>query len=110
MTIKSAAYPMLHINLTTVEIRQHSPDLKFGVPLECLSFQMVSLLHLSEIKEEGVTFRSPVDNSLMLLTPEHSMAIQNRLGEGALVPFLPFETFQLYLNIQACDGSAYQDW
>jgi len=42
--------------------------------------QMVSLLHLAEIKEEGVTFQSPVDGSSMLLTPEHSMAIQNRLG------------------------------
>ena len=44
---------------------------------------MVSLLHLAEIREEGVTFQSPVDGSSMLLTPEHSMAIQNRLGGPA---------------------------
>jgi queuine tRNA-ribosyltransferase len=42
--------------------------------------QMVSLLHLAEIKEEGVTFQSPVDGSEMLLTPEESIGIQNRLG------------------------------
>lgn len=45
--------------------------------------QMVSLLHLAEITEKGVTFQSPVDGSSMLLTPEHSMAIQNRLGGPA---------------------------
>ena len=47
------------------------------------SLQMVSLLHLAEITEKGVTFQSPVDGSSMLLTPEHSMAIQNRLGGPA---------------------------
>ncbi len=46
----------------------------------CVLSQMVSLLHLAEITEEGVTFQSPVDGSMMLLTPEQSMAIQNRLG------------------------------
>ena len=42
---------------------------------------MVSLLHLANIKEEGVTFQSPIDGSEMLLTPEESIGIQNRLGE-----------------------------
>lgn len=45
--------------------------------------QMVSLLHLAKITEEGVQFASPVDGSLMMLTPEHSMAIQNKLGAPA---------------------------
>lgn len=45
-----------------------------------LDLQMVSLLHLADIQEEGVVFRSPVDGKRMALTPEHSMAIQNRLG------------------------------
>lgn len=44
------------------------------------ALQMVSLLHLADITEEGVTFESPLDGSPMLLTPEHSIAIQNRLG------------------------------
>ena len=46
--------------------------------------QMVSLLHLANITEEGVQFASPVDGSMMMLTPEHSMAIQNKLGKSAL--------------------------
>ena len=41
---------------------------------------MVSLLHLAEITERGVAFKSPHDGSDMLLTPEHSIAVQNRLG------------------------------
>ena len=39
-------------------------------------FQMVSLLKLSNITEEGVNFRSPYDDSQCMLTPEHSMEIQ----------------------------------
>ncbi len=46
----------------------------------CISVQMVSLLHLAEITETGVEFQSPVDGARLLLTPEQSMAIQNRLG------------------------------
>lgn len=44
------------------------------------SFQMVSLLKLAKITEEGVSFQSPHDGSPMLLTPEHSMALQNAIG------------------------------
>ncbi|OAA57025.1 queuine tRNA-ribosyltransferase [Niveomyces insectorum RCEF 264] len=43
-------------------------------------FQMVSLLQLATITEEGVRFRSPHDGSPMLLTPEHSIALQNAIG------------------------------
>ena len=39
-------------------------------------FQMVSLLDLAEITEEGVRFRSPYDDSECMLTPEHSIEIQ----------------------------------
>ncbi|KAF7140495.1 hypothetical protein RHSIM_Rhsim06G0078000 [Rhododendron simsii] len=39
-------------------------------------FQMVSLLHLADITENGVTFQSPVDGKPMLLTPEDSIQIQ----------------------------------
>lgn len=37
--------------------------------------QMVSLLHLADINEEGVTFQSPTDGKRMLLTPEHSIQV-----------------------------------
>ncbi len=43
-------------------------------------FQMVSLLKLSEMSEEGVKFYSPHDGSPMLLTPEKSIQMQNAIG------------------------------
>ncbi|KAK9853112.1 hypothetical protein WJX84_002118 [Apatococcus fuscideae] len=48
-------------------------------------FQMVSLLHLAEITEAGVEFQSPVDGARLLLTPEQSMGIQNRLGADIMM-------------------------
>ena len=47
--------------------------------------QMVSLLHMAEITEEGVRFQSGANSARMLLTPEHSIAIQNRLGLPGLL-------------------------
>ncbi|XP_011700142.1 PREDICTED: probable queuine tRNA-ribosyltransferase [Wasmannia auropunctata] len=43
-------------------------------------FQMVSLLQLAEITEEGVKFKSPYNESECMLTPEHSIQIQNAIG------------------------------
>ncbi|KAL9254503.1 Queuine tRNA-ribosyltransferase catalytic subunit 1-like protein [Drosera capensis] len=48
-------------------------------------FQMVSLLHLANITEQGVTFQSPVDGTPMLLTPEESIEIQNRIGADIIM-------------------------
>lgn len=48
-------------------------------------FQMVSLLELAEITEEGVRFKSPHDGSMMLLTPEHSISIQNAIGADIIM-------------------------
>eukprot|EP00850_Spirogloea_muscicola_P020374 SM000214S06768 [mRNA] locus=s214:62316:65492:+ [translate_table: standard] len=48
-------------------------------------FQMVSLLHLADITEEGVTFQSPVDGSPMLLTSEESISIQNKIGADIIM-------------------------
>ena len=57
-----------------------------STPRTCAGgFQMVSLLHLAQITEEGVTFQSPVDGSSMLLTPEASVTIQNQLGADILM-------------------------
>jgi len=56
-----------------------------GMLTDSGGFQMVSLLHLAEIKEEGVTFQSPVDGTEMLLTPEESIGIQNRLGADIIM-------------------------
>ncbi|CAK0784293.1 hypothetical protein CVIRNUC_007497 [Coccomyxa viridis] len=56
-----------------------------GMLTDSGGFQMVSLLHLAKITEEGVQFASPVDGSMMMLTPEHSMAVQNRLGADIIM-------------------------
>ncbi|XP_013109721.2 queuine tRNA-ribosyltransferase catalytic subunit [Stomoxys calcitrans] len=48
-------------------------------------FQMVSLLQLAEIDEQGVNFRSPFDNSECMLTPEHSIEIQNAIGADIMM-------------------------
>ncbi|XP_066529892.1 queuine tRNA-ribosyltransferase catalytic subunit 1 [Hoplias malabaricus] len=48
-------------------------------------FQMVSLVELSEVTEEGVTFRSPYDGKEILLTPEQSISIQNSLGSDIMM-------------------------
>lgn len=48
-------------------------------------FQMVSLLKLATITEEGVNFLSPHDGSPMLLTPEHSIDLQNSIGSDIMM-------------------------
>ncbi|CAG8476351.1 6223_t:CDS:2 [Acaulospora morrowiae] len=49
-------------------------------------FQMVSLLKLACITEEGVNFQSPhEDGSTMLLTPEHSISLQNSIGADIIM-------------------------
>lgn len=48
-------------------------------------FQMVSLLQLAKITEEGVLFQSPRDGSEMLLTPEKSIELQNAIGADIIM-------------------------
>ncbi|XP_012524265.1 queuine tRNA-ribosyltransferase catalytic subunit isoform X2 [Monomorium pharaonis] len=48
-------------------------------------FQMVSLLQLAEITEEGVKFKSPYNESECMLTPEHSIQIQNAIGADIIM-------------------------
>ena len=46
---------------------------------------MVSLLELAKVTEEGVRFLSPHDNTPMLLTPEHSISLQNSIGSDIIM-------------------------
>lgn len=46
---------------------------------------MVSLLKLAQVTEEGVRFLSPHDGTLMLLTPEHSISLQNSIGSDIIM-------------------------
>lgn len=50
-------------------------------------FQVFSLSELRQIREIGVTFRSPRDGRIIELTPERSIHIQNALGADVIMAF-----------------------
>ena len=50
-------------------------------------FQVMSLANLRKITEEGVRFRSHIDGSAHMLTPERSMEIQRMLGSDIVMAF-----------------------
>ena len=50
-------------------------------------FQVFSLAKLRKISEEGVEFRSHLDGSKHLFSPEHSMAVQIALGADIMMAF-----------------------
>lgn len=50
-------------------------------------FQVFSLGHMRKIEEEGVTFRSYIDGSKHMLSPEKSIEIQNALGSDIMMAF-----------------------
>lgn len=50
-------------------------------------FQVFSLTELRKITEDGVKFRSHLDGSQHLLTPELSIAVQNALGADIIMCF-----------------------
>ena len=50
-------------------------------------FQVFSLAVLRKIKEEGVTFQSPIDGRKIFMGPEESMQIQSNLGSTIAMAF-----------------------
>ena len=50
-------------------------------------FQVFSLGAMRKIKEDGVTFRSPIDGSKVFLSPEISMDIQHTLNSDVVMIF-----------------------
>ncbi|EZG87281.1 queuine tRNA-ribosyltransferase [Gregarina niphandrodes] len=56
-----------------------------GLLTDSGGFQMVSLLKLARITEEGVEFEHPSTREKMLLTPEESIAIQNAIGADVMM-------------------------
>jgi queuine tRNA-ribosyltransferase len=50
-------------------------------------FQVFSLSKIRKISEEGVIFKSPRDGSMINITPEKSIAIQNALGADVIMAF-----------------------
>jgi len=56
-----------------------------GILTDSGGFQMVSLLSLSEVTEEGVRFTSPHDGSEQLLSPEQSIKQQRLIGSDIVM-------------------------
>ncbi|MGI9427347.1 MAG: tRNA guanosine(34) transglycosylase Tgt [Bythopirellula sp.] len=50
-------------------------------------FQVFSLADRAQVTEQGVTFRSHIDGATIELTPERSMAIQEKLGADFIMAF-----------------------
>lgn len=50
-------------------------------------FQVFSLAEMRKISEAGVTFRSPIDGSKIMLDPERSMEVQRKLGSDIVMIF-----------------------
>lgn len=50
-------------------------------------FQVFSLSHRRKIKEEGATFKSHIDGSKHLFTPENVMDIQRKIGADIIMAF-----------------------
>ncbi len=64
-------------------------------------FQVMSLGHLRRLDEEGVVFRSHLDGSLVKLTPERSVEVQEALGADlimALDECPPYPSSREYLE------------
>ncbi|GAA5334162.1 tRNA guanosine(34) transglycosylase Tgt [Thermus hydrothermalis] len=64
-------------------------------------FQVMSLGHLRRIDEEGVVFQSHLDGSLIRLTPERSLAVQEALGADIVMAFdecPPYPASRAYLK------------
>src|SRR5947209_18096247 len=49
-------------------------------------FQVWSLGHLRKVSEDGVTFKSHLDGSVHVLTPERVMQIEAQLGADIILP------------------------
>jgi len=50
-------------------------------------FQVFSLSEMRSITEQGVTFKSPRDGSIIEISPERSIKIQNALGADVIMAF-----------------------
>lgn len=64
-------------------------------------FQVFSLGNMRKITEEGVSFRSHIDGSTHMLTPEKSIEVQNALGSDIIMAFdecPPYTADRMYVK------------
>lgn len=67
-------------------------------------YQVFSLIDLSRIKEEGVTFQSHLDGSSHLFTPERVVEIQAAIGADIIMAFdecVPYPAEEDYVRLAA---------
>lgn len=63
---------------------------------------MVSLLKLAKVTEKGVEFQSPHDGTMMMLTPEKSIDIQNSIGKAKSIIILLLKSIMICLSYINC--------
>ena len=73
-------------------INQHGDLLRFmnwnkPILTDSGGFQVFSLGELRKISEQGVTFKSPIDGSVIFMGPEESMQMQRVLGSDIVMIF-----------------------
>jgi queuine tRNA-ribosyltransferase len=65
----------------------HFMDWSSPILTDSGGYQVFSLSQQREIDEDGVTFRSHIDGSSHRFTPEHAIAIQEKLGADIIMAF-----------------------
>ncbi|MDR3215463.1 MAG: tRNA guanosine(34) transglycosylase Tgt [Bacilli bacterium] len=58
-----------------------------GLLTDSGGFQVFSLAKIRNITDEGVTFKSHIDGSMLFMSPEISIDIQNKLGADIIMSF-----------------------
>jgi len=64
-------------------------------------FQVFSLADVRKIKEEGVTFKNPINGDTLFLSPEKSIQIQNAIGADIIMSFdecIPYPSERKYVE------------
>ena len=64
-------------------------------------FQVFSLADTRKIREEGVTFKNPVNGDTLFLSPEKSIQIQNKIGADIIMSFdecIPYPSERKYVE------------
>ncbi len=60
---------------------------KYPILTDSGGFQVFSLGEMRKIKEDGVTFNSPINGAKVFLSPEKSMQVQRELGSDVVMIF-----------------------
>ena len=64
-------------------------------------FQVFSLADTRKIREEGVTFKNPINGDILFLSPEKSIEIQNKIGADIIMSFdecIPYPSERKYVE------------